>query len=74
MKNLSPTAQAVMDAYMDEYRAGRLAVAAALRAAAEYPVDIPPEIQGDAYWPYRNGMDKLRERFLSIANELASQP
>jgi hypothetical protein len=32
---LSPAARAVLDAYIDEDRAGRLAVAAALRAAAD---------------------------------------
>ena len=35
MTILSPAAQAVLDAYVDEDRAGRLAVAAALRAAAD---------------------------------------
>ena len=39
MNNLSPTAQAVLDAYVDEDRAGRLAVAAALRAAADQLTD-----------------------------------
>lgn len=36
MVDLSPAAQAVLDAYIAEDRAGRLAVAAALRAAALY--------------------------------------
>jgi hypothetical protein len=35
MKSLSPSAQAVLDAYVDEDRAGRLAVAAVLRAVAD---------------------------------------
>ncbi len=35
LHSLSPAAQAVMDAYIAEDRAGRLAVAAALRAAAK---------------------------------------
>ena len=33
---LSHAAQTIMDAYMDEYLAGRLAVAAVLRAVANY--------------------------------------
>jgi hypothetical protein len=36
MTDLSPAAQAVMDAYVSEDRAGRLAVAAALRAAVAH--------------------------------------
>jgi DNA primase len=36
MTELSPQAQAVLDAYIDEDRAGRLAVAAALQAAADH--------------------------------------
>jgi hypothetical protein len=40
---LSPAAQAVMDAYVSEDRAGRLAVAAALRAAADQVV--PEEVR-----------------------------
>jgi hypothetical protein len=35
MTDLSPAAQAVMDADINLYRAGRIAVAAALRAAAD---------------------------------------
>jgi hypothetical protein len=44
MTNLSPAAQAVLDAYVDEDRAGRLAVAAALRAAADQVVPETPLI------------------------------
>ena len=64
MKNLSPAAQAVMDAYMDEDRAGRLAVAAALRAAAD---QVTPA--GFA-WSHRAA---IRSELLVIANELDSQ-
>ena len=35
MTELSPAAQAVLDAYIDEDRAGRLAIAAVLRAAVK---------------------------------------
>jgi hypothetical protein len=57
MTNLSPAAQAVLDAYVDEDRAGRLAVAAALRALA---VRI-------------NGADAIRQDVLDIVNELEAQ-
>lgn len=76
---LSPAAQAVMDAYMDEDRAGRLAVAAALRAAAEQVV--PAETDVDPlkacsvdHWNLMNIMrdqrNETRHRLLTIADEL----
>jgi hypothetical protein len=33
-------------------------------------MDVPEYIQGDAYWPYRNGRDAAKEHFLAIAAEL----
>jgi hypothetical protein len=58
MTEFSPAAQAVMDAYVSEDRAGRLAVAAALRAAAD---QVAPE---------RIESFGVRSRLLAIANEL----
>ena len=71
---LSPAAQAVLNAAHDvipDTSAGEvLAIAAALRAAADQPYDVPVWIQGDAYWAYRNGVDAERESFRAIAAEL----
>jgi hypothetical protein len=58
MTELSPAAQAVMDAYVSEDRAGRIAVAAALRAAADQVV------------PERIESFGVRSQLLAIANEL----
>ena len=58
MTEFSPAAQAVMDAYVSEDRAGRLAVAAALRAAADQVV------------PERIESFGVRSQLLAIANEL----
>ena len=80
MKSLSPSAQAVLDAYVDEDRAGRLAVAAALRAAADQvspPSGLPTKstkertlyIEG-----YKDSRLKIREEILAIATELEGQP
>jgi hypothetical protein len=71
-KPLSPAAQAVLDAYIDEDRAGRLAVAAALRAAADQVV--PPSLETEFY--DRNPSltlqkaVEIRQRLLAIAAEL----
>ena len=63
MTSLSPAAQAVMDAYMDEDRAGRLAVAAALRAAADQvvPTTVDPRLS------------TVRSDLMRIARELEGQ-
>lgn len=73
---LSPAAQAAVNAHHNalcsdnpNYEA---AIAAALRAAAKYPVEISPEFAG--FWPYIKGMDKMQEAILLIANELDPQP
>jgi hypothetical protein len=85
MTNLSPAAQAVLDAYVDEDRAGRLAVAAALRAAAvaSPEIDLPlfkviewEKIEGvctsyyaAAEWGYRQALAHIN----TIATELEAQ-
>jgi hypothetical protein len=58
MAELSTAAQAVMDADINLYRAGRIAVAAALRAAADQVV------------PERIESFGVRSQLLAIANEL----
>jgi hypothetical protein len=77
MTELSPAAQAVMDAYMDEDRAGRLSVAAALRAAADQVVpeemDLPP-IAPDLGHFRQNERRLTRQRILAIAAELDDTP
>jgi hypothetical protein len=70
MAELSPAAQAVMDAYVSEDRAGRLAVAAALRAVADQVAEeVPP---GQSVWGegYVEGVIFFRDELLAIAAEL----
>jgi len=70
MTELSPAAQAVMDAYVSEDRAGRLAVAAALRAVADQVAEeVPP---GQSVWGegYVEGVIFFRDELLAIAAEL----
>lgn len=68
---LSPAVQEVLNATdYPEGWATRIRLAAAFRVAANQPYDVPVWIRGEAYWPYRNGADAERERFLGIAAEL----
>lgn len=60
MTELSPAAQAVLSSYMEEYWAGRLAVAAALEALADQVVP--------ANGSRRN--NEIRAEILGIAAEL----
>lgn len=73
MTELSPAAQAVLDAVEDDCihptDLHRIA-AAALRAAAELPYSVPVDIRGDDYWYYRKGVESERELNLAIADEL----
>jgi hypothetical protein len=48
-------------------------IAAAFRAAAKLPYDVPPHVIGESYWPYRNGMNRQRDYYLSIADELSPE-
>ena len=70
-KPLSPAAQAVMDAYVNEDRAGRLAVAATLRAAADQ-ADPRKHIEDIDYVHemYTDGCHDTIATFLNIADEL----
>jgi hypothetical protein len=69
MTDLSPAAQAVMDAYMDEDRAGRLAVAAALRAAADQAIPVTKTPWGSILVPVLTAQES-RNLLLAIAAEL----
>lgn len=75
MSALSPAAQAVLDAAdstFDQAGTVRQGIAAALRAAADQvdAVDVPVCIQGDSYWPYRNGQNAAAEYLRAIGAEL----
>ena len=77
-KALSSQAQAVLDAstsvfwrpLIDVPTFHNKAIAAALRAAANQPMDIPVHVQDDGYWPYVNGIDAMRNCLDAIAAEL----
>ena len=81
MIDLSPAAQAVMDAYKnapdlmldgdpDEVEQ-RLGLAAALRAAADQVVPEEPLHYGDQRWMFeRDARQACRKKFLAIAAEL----
>ena len=69
MTNLSPSAQAVLDAY--ETTPGTSpGLAAALRAVANQPQEVPVHVQDESYWPYVNGIEQMQEFLERIANEL----
>ena len=77
-KPLSPAAQ-VLDAVCNNTEPDcdtQHIIAAALRAVADQvdAMNVPNHIQGDAYWPYRNGRDAAKEHFLAIAAELEAHP
>jgi hypothetical protein len=81
---LSPAAQAVLDAAFPAYddetlyvatgeqHAGKIA-AAALRAAAKQPYEVPPWYRGDDYLIFRDAVTTERNRLLAIATELEAQ-
>jgi hypothetical protein len=72
MTDLSPTAAAVLDAYVDEDRTDRLAVAAALRAVADQAADlqVPWSYTGESYQTYNQGLHAAAEHLRAIAAEL----
>ena len=82
MTDLSPAAQAVLDAANNEldhapwdvsYLA-KPAVAAALRAAADQVVPEEPLYGGDQRWEYeRDARQESRKKLLAIATELEAQ-
>ena len=73
--DLSPAAQAVLDAVIDISPAPALSITAAgLRAAAKQPYEVPPWYRGDDYRIFRDGVDAERNRLLAIATELDPTP
>jgi hypothetical protein len=76
MTNLSPATQAVLDAFICcpiEIN-DQLALAAALRAAADQVVPEQAEPVGDSHDEARHDQwMRIRYRFLAIANELEGQ-
>lgn len=79
MSNLSPAAQAILDATFDHWPGGRnhphkrMFLAAALRAAAD---QVVPEYEttpgGSKIWP-SEPVHSIRQRFVAIADELEAQ-
>jgi hypothetical protein len=72
--DLSPAAQAVLDAAGASEPGIYATIADALRAATKQPYEVPPWYRGDDYWIYRNGVDAERRRLLAIATELNPTP
>jgi hypothetical protein len=75
MTKLSPAAQAVLDAYMKGLASKRrLAIAAALRAAADQVVPEVVNAVGDEHDEARRDQWlHIRYKFLAIATELEAQ-
>jgi DNA primase len=73
MTSLSRAAQAVLDAYIDEDRAGRLAIAAALRAAADQEKLEPDHWEGSRPDDYERGWNAALRKISRIAAELEGQ-
>jgi len=83
MTDLSPAAQAVLDAANNSSAYGpedclneaRQIAAAALRAAADQVVPEEPLYGGDQRWEYeRDERQESRKKLLAIAAELEGQP
>ena len=73
MTNLSPAAQAVLDAFIccPVEASNQLALAAALRAAADQVVPEEPLYGGDQRWMYeRDTRQASRKKLLAITAEL----
>ena len=75
MSELSPAAQAVLDAYYCEKPlVGSKRVAAALRAAADQVLPEEPLYGGDQRWMFeRDARQACRKKLLAIADELETQ-
>jgi hypothetical protein len=75
MSELSPAAQAVLDAYYCEKPlVGSKRVAAALRAAADQVLPEEPLYGGDQRWMFeRDARQACRKKLLAIASELEAQ-
>jgi hypothetical protein len=80
MTDLSPAAQAALDAYWETFNApleGAIhrPLAAALRAIADQVVPEEPLYGGDQRWMFeRDARQASRKKILAIATELENQP
>ena len=75
MTDLSPAANAVLDAYEDFEPANVDAIAAALRAAVDQVVPEEPLYGGDQRWMFeRDARQESRKKLLAIAAELEAPP
>ena len=76
MTDLSPAAQAVLDAYLRAPCSNRLSVAAALKAAADQVVPLrrKPLYADSAEESAWSAQQDTREELLAIAAELEVQP
>jgi hypothetical protein len=76
MTDLSPAAQAVLDAVVSHPSfATRKRIAAVLRAAADQVVPEEPLYGGDQRWMFeRDARQISRKKLLAIATELEGQP
>lgn len=73
MVDLSPAAQAVLDAYLKAPCDNKLSVAATLRAVAEMVVPEEPLYEGDQRWMFeRDARQERRKKLLAIIDELES--
>jgi hypothetical protein len=72
MTDLSPAAQAVLDAYNEIYESDRHAVAAALRAVAERN-EYKPDMRDEMEVMFSEGWNSHRKELLAIADELEAQ-
>jgi hypothetical protein len=78
MADLSPAAQAVLDAYetadCDPYKVDprQAGLAAALRAAADLPYEAPAYYRGDDYRTYSDGRTAERDQLRALATELGA--
>jgi hypothetical protein len=72
MTNLSPAAQAVLDAYRDAPLEDELTIAAALRAVADQ-VAPSDAMEPRNYIPMALECQRIRAEILAIADELEAQ-
>jgi len=70
MAELSPAAQAVRNAFFNGPDDFTASIAAALRAVANQPQEVPVHVQDESYWPYVNGIEQMQEFLERLAAEL----
>ena len=66
------SAQAVLHSFWDApvSPARNFQIAAALRAVANQPQEVPVHVQDESYWPYVNGIEQMQEFLERLAAEL----